>query len=263
MLNPRLSAAYPARVGKSVTMLARPKNPTEETRVAREKNVSRSEARRRSRVAARAAGAPDIDDDSVVEEDPPAETPGRPSLFKIPNVREDIAAVPDMFRTKRLLWLPFVLLLASFFVALGLPYATLDQSIAQLLFIFVSMVFVPSGLITFLIGGFLAPRASYLVGALLGFENAVLLALFLLVRSDQIPVSATSDQAPVGLAIYVGYALVVGPLAAAFAAWYRNFLNRMGTQGRDRRAARELELAKKRRDEKRAAKRPANSKTSA
>jgi hypothetical protein len=234
--------------------------------VAREKNVSRSEARRRSRVAARAAGAADIDDDSVVAEDPPAETaeaPQRSSFFTIPNVREDIAAVPDMFRTKRLLWLPFVLLLASFFVALGLPYAAIDQGIAQLLFLFVCMVFVPSGLFTFLIGGFLAPRASYLVGALLGFENAVLLALFLLVRSDQIPVSATSDQAPVGLAIYVGYALVVGPLAAAFAAWYRNFLNRMGTQGRDRRAAREAELAKKRRDEKRAAKRPANSKTSA
>lgn len=231
--------------------------------MAREKNVSRAEARRRTRVAARAAGVPETEEDSMAIEEAPAEPAERSSLFRIPDVREDIAALPDMFRTRRMLWLPFVLLLASFFVALGLPFDGLDDGVRQLLFIFVQMVFVPSGLITFLLGGFLAPRASYLVGALLGVENAVLLALFLLVRSDQIPANATGSEAPVGLAIYVGYALVVGPLAAAFAAWYRSFLNRMGSQGRERRMAREAEQARKRRDEKRAAKRPANSKTGA
>lgn len=227
--------------------------------MAREKNVSRSEARRRTRVAARAAGIPESEDDSLEIEETPDEPAQRSSLFRIPNVREDIASIPDMFRTRRLLWLPFVLLFASFFVALGLPFEGVDDSVRQLLFIFVQMVFVPSGLITFLLGGFLAPRASYLVGALLGVANAVLLALFLTVRSDQIPANATSGEAPVGLAIYVGYALVVGPLAAAFAAWYRSFLNRMGSQGRERRMAREAEQAKKRREEKRAAKRPASS----
>jgi hypothetical protein len=231
--------------------------------VAREKNVSRSEARRRARVAARTEGTIEAEEDSGIDADPPPETTQRASFFSIPNVRDDVAALPAMFRSRRLLWLPFVLLLASFIVAIGLPFEGLDDGIRQLLFIFVQMVFVPSGLITFLLGGFLAPRAAYLVGALLGVENAALLALFLVLRSDQIPTSATGSEAPISLAIFVGYALVVGPLAAAFAAWYRSFLNRMGAQGRERRAAREADMARKRRDEKRAAKRPANSKTGA
>lgn len=231
--------------------------------MAREKNVSRSDARRRTRVAARAEGVPEIEEDSVAVTDPPAETTERSSFFKIPNVREDIAAVPDMFRTKRLLWLPFVLLLASFFVAVSGPFDRIDPSISGLLAIFVSMVFRPDGLITFLIGGFLAPRASYLIGALLGVENAVLWGILLSVRSDLFSTTGPNGEPAGNPWVYIPYALVVGPLAAAFAAWYRSFLNRMGSQGRDRRAAREAELAKKRREEKRAAKRPANSKTSA
>lgn len=189
----------------------------------------------------------------------------RPSLFTVPNIREDIRTLPGMFRTRRLLWLPFLLLVSSFVVALAMPFNGIDPSVSQFLFIFVQMAFLPQGLIVFLLAGFLAPRASYLVGFILGLINAGLLLLFAAIRSEAVLAAGTDQQAEsqVGLALLLGYALVVGPLAAAFAAWYRSFLNRMGTQGRERRVAREAELAKRRREEKRAAKRPANSKTSA
>lgn len=224
--------------------------------MAREKNVSRSEARRRTRVAARAAGIPESEDDSLEIEETPDEPAQRSSLFRIPNVREDIASIPDMFRTRRLLWLPFVLLLASFVVALTLHF---DETDNEFLALFVQMALFPQGLIVFLLAGFLAPRASYLVGFLLGVIDALLLLVLFGVVRGQETVASAGDQAPVGLAIFVGYAVVVGPLAAAFAAWYRSFLNRMGSQGRERRMAREAEQAKKRREEKRAAKRPASS----
>jgi hypothetical protein len=233
--------------------------------LAREKNTARSEARRRTRAAARELASSDpeeTDDDLAPEAEAPA---ARPSLFKMPNIREDIRAVPEMLRTRRLLWVPFVLLLSSFVVALAMPFDGIDPSVSQFLFIFVQMAFLPQGLIVFLLAGFLAPRASYLVGFILGLINAGLLLLFAAIRSEAVLAAGTDQQAEsqVGLALLIGYALVVGPLAAAFAAWYRSFLNRMGTQGRERRMAREAELAKRRREEKRSAKRPANSKTSA
>lgn len=258
---PRLSTAY----FQSLSYDAGPSHhPNEETRLAREKNTARSEARRRTRASLRETLTTESDDlgtsDEPIDEVVPAQ---RPSMFRMPNVRDDIAALPEMFRTRRLLWLPFILLLGSFFVALGIPYPGLDRGIAQVLSFYVQSVFIPSGLITFLVGGFLAPRAAYLVGALLGVMNAILLAIYLAVRSDLLPPEVSSSEGQVSLVVFVGYALVVGPLAAAFAAWYRGFFNRMGAQGRDRRLAREAEQAKKQREERRAAKRPANSKTRA
>jgi hypothetical protein len=167
-----------------------------------------------------------------------------------------------MFRTKRLLWAPFVLLVGSFVAALGIPYDGLDANVAGILVLYVQMAFLPQGLIIYLIAGFLAPRGSYLVGLLLGVVNALLLGVYTIVRSEEVLAGGDPSQAQAGLLLLVGYAVVVGPIAAAFAAWYRSFLNRMGEQGRERRRAKEAEQAKKAREERRAAKRPA-SKTSA
>jgi hypothetical protein len=190
----------------------------------------------------------------------------RPALFKFPNVLEDIRAVPEMFRTKRTLWIPFLVLIAAFFVALGLPYNGVDAGIVSLLLLFFQMAFLPQGLIIYLVGGFLAPRASYLIGFLLGVLNSILLILFVIIRSDFFLAAsgANGEPAPTPgniLPILLGYALFIGPLAAAFAAWYRGFLNRMNENSRNRRAEREAELKRKKRDEARAAKRPVGSST--
>lgn len=194
-------------------------------------------------------------------------TAKRPALFKFPNVVEDIRALPEMFQTKRTLWIPFGVLIAAFVVALGLPYQGVDASIVSFLLLFFQMAFLPQGLVIYLVGGFLAPRAAYLVGFLLGLLNALLLILFVIIRSDFFldtsqggsadPAAAPGNVLP----ILIGYAVVIGPLAAAFAAWYRGFLNRMNENSRSRRADREAELARKKRDERRAAKRPVSPST--
>ena len=184
-------------------------------------------------------------------------------MFKFPNIIEDVRALPEMFRTKRTLWIPFLVLIAAFFVALGLPYNGLDSGIVSLLLLFFQMAFLPQGLIVYFVGGFLAPRAAYLVGFLLGLLNVVLLLLFVVIRSDfflQAGGDATGQPAPTAqniLPVLFGYAVFIGPLAAAFAAWYRGFLNRMNANSSARRAERDAEAKRKKRDAERAAKRPA------
>jgi hypothetical protein len=189
----------------------------------------------------------------------------RQAMFKFPNVLEDVRALPEMFRTKRTLWIPFIALIAAFFVALGLPYEGVDSGIVSILLLFFQMAFLPQGLIIYLVGGFLAPRASYLVGFLLGLLNTVLLFLFVIIRSDFfLQQGQSSEPAPTPgniLPILVGYALFIGPLAAAFAAWYRGFLNRMNANSQARRAERDAEARRKKRDEARAAKRSVSSST--
>jgi hypothetical protein len=239
--------------------------------MAREKNTYRASARRRSRAVARenrdaAADTFAADDADMAAETATSDQP-RSGLFTMPHVREDIAALPEIFRTRRrgipIMWLPFILIIVGFVLALLEPFQGLDAGIAGILAFYVQTFFIPTGLLTFLLAGFMAPRASYLVGFIVGVFNAVLLVIaFGVVLNSQI-IAVAGDQASTAIFWMIGYALLIGPLAAAFAAWYRNFLNRMNTQSRDRRIAREVEAAKKRKEEARAARRPVRTKTSA
>ena len=233
--------------------------------MAREKNTARAEARRRTRAAVRDARALEGEELAEPQDDANEMTAtARPSLFRMPDVAGDVRALPEMFRTRRLLWLPFMVLLGSFVVALGMPFSGLDPGVAQFLALYVQMAFLPQGLIVFLIGGFLARRAAYLVGLLLGIANAILLVIFVALRNEEVLAAgdgAAPGEAQVGLTLLIGYALVVGPIAAAFAAWYRSFLNRMGEQGRERRVRAEAERQRKLKEEARAARRPARKTT--
>jgi uncharacterized integral membrane protein len=231
--------------------------------MAREKNTNRADARRRVRAVARESRY--VDEASLDEMSETAEAaPERASAsagsvlgFRIPNVREDIAQTPDMFRAKRLLWLPFILLLASFAIAAFVPVNALEPGTGAIISFFVQWFFIPTGLATYLVAGFLAPRAAYLVGFLVGILNAILLVIFAAIRSEEVLASSDPNQAQTGLALLIGYSLVIGPIAAAFASWYRGFLNRMSANSRMRQAERESAAKRKARDEKRAAKRPA------
>ncbi|MDL2334690.1 MAG: hypothetical protein QFC55_01485, partial [Chloroflexota bacterium] len=93
--------------------------------MARAKNTSRAEARKRTRDSERAQlveeGEQMTDDIDETASEAPAR---RPALFQMPNIRDDIRALPGMFRTRRLLWLPFGLVIIGFVLALviyGLP----------------------------------------------------------------------------------------------------------------------------------------------
>jgi hypothetical protein len=220
--------------------------------LARAKNTSRAEARKRTRDFQRAELLADQDeqiDDQATEEQAPA---ARPSMFKLPDFREDIRALPTVFRTRRLVWLPFGLVLIGFVLALviyGMP-AELQTWVA----LYLQFFFVPQGLFAYFIAGFLAPRASYLVGGLLGVLSGALYGIALVAT---LPVNANVPltDAALTVASYTFTGVVLGTFAGGFAAWYRNFLRQMQENGQKRRADKEAQERAKRRAERQEARR--------
>lgn len=228
--------------------------------LAREKNTDRAAARRRSRAVARRAVADA--DEQLPEEEAPVREERRP-LLRLPNVREDIRTLLPMFAQRRLLWLPFGIGLGGF--VLVLVFAGLTADIAALASLFISFFFAPPALFSYFIAGFLAPRASYLVGFVLGVFMAALWAIlagalgFLYIAEIGAVFLLPEELRTTAAIQYGAIGLVYGTLAAAFAGWYRDFLRRMNEQGRARRAAREADLKRKQRDERRSGRRPLNS----
>ncbi|MEX2546877.1 MAG: hypothetical protein WD830_03715, partial [Chloroflexota bacterium] len=73
--------------------------------LAREKNTSRAEARRRTREEIRAELAAEealAEGPDYIDSTSPAE-PARKPLFKMPNIREDLRVLPGMVRSKPIL----------------------------------------------------------------------------------------------------------------------------------------------------------------
>ncbi len=213
--------------------------------MARAKNTSRAEARKRTRDIERAqlvSESEQIEDD--LDETATAAPAPRPALFKMPNIREDIRALPGMFRTRRLLWLPFGLVVIGFFLALviyGLP-TDLQPWIA----LYLQFFFVPQGLFAYFIAGFLAPRASYLVGAILGLLSGAFYGIAI-VATLPLGSDVPLNDAALSVVSYIFTGAVLGTFAGGFAAWYRNFLRNMQQNGDKRRADKEAQERAKRR----------------
>ena len=217
--------------------------------MARAKNTSRAQARRNYRDQVRATGAEGLTEDGEVIE-PIEEQAPKPSMFRMPNIREDLRVLPEMFRTRKLLWLPFVLLFVTFAAALLWIQGVLPTDLGWLVSLAVELLLRPTGLFIFFIGGFLAPRASYLVGAILGIIDGILWALLgFLVPGSTVgtdgTVQTTSPLTFADAVVFVMVAIVVGILAASFAAWYRNFLRSSQERARQNRVAKEQERAAK------------------
>lgn len=212
--------------------------------MARAKNTSRAEARKRTRDIERAQLVTQDEQDTDDIDEPTAPAP-RPALFQIPNIRDDIRALPSMFRTRRLLWLPFGLVLIGFVLALviyGLP--TDLQTWAAL---YLQFFLVPQGLFAYFIAGFLAPRGSYLVGAILGVLSGAFYGIAIvatLPAGSDVPL----NEAALSVVSYIFTGTVLGTFAGGFAAWYRNFLRNMQQNGGKRRADKEAQERAKRRE---------------
>lgn len=230
--------------------------------MARAKNTSRAESRRKYREQARAAGT-EIPDDEMDDEVAAIAAPQpRQSMFRMPDIAADLRILPGMLRSEKKLWIPFLMLFGAFLLALGYwSWGIVPEDMAGLVSIVVSLVLQPTGLFVFFIGGFLAPRASYLVGAVLGIVDGVLFSLLVLM----VPAEATTPPGgempdptatlePAQFLAYVGIAMMVGILAAGFAAWYRNFLRNSQERARQNRAAREQQARIKAKEDARAAK---------
>jgi hypothetical protein len=225
----------------------------------RPKNTSRSEARRRHREEQRDAEAaiePNTLSDQVEAE---AEQPPRRSLFAMPDIAGDIRALPQIFR-KPLVWLPFGMLLLSAAIVLAWDAAAMPEGqVTDLGFLYVQLTLPPTSLFVFFIGGFVAPRGSYLVGAILGAFDALLITLLASAAPDALAEVLTGSAGVVedggtglgDVASVWGIAIPVGILAAGFAAWYRRFLRSSQERAAANRAAREREQAQKAKEQAR------------
>lgn len=235
----------------------------------RAKDTSRAEARRRYKDEHRAAGAPTDADEPIVDAAATATAaPGPSSVFAMPNVMADLRALPQVLRG-RWVWVPFVMLLAAFVLALVMLNEALPEgAVGDIATLYVSLTLPPTSLFVFFIGGFLASRASYLVGAILGILDALLISILYIVAPS---VSTDPDMQRAGVSaaqadgaslveILVptwGIAILVGILAAGFAAWYKRFLRSSQERAKANRALREQEQARKAKEQARADKQAA------
>jgi hypothetical protein len=227
--------------------------------LARAKNTTRAEARRRYRDQVRTVGP----EDAIVEDETLAATPpqssGLSSMFRMPDVRADLRALPEMFRTRKRIWIPFAMLGISFVLALMLSNSILPDGVDRLVSVYVELTLPPTSLFVFFIGGFLAPRASYLVGAILGLVDGILWSTLFLIApgtASETQTGTANGRAVAGsdvIAIIL-VAVVVGILAAGFAAWYRNFLRQSQERARQNRVQREQQQQAKAKADARAAK---------
>ena len=198
-----------------------------------------------------------VEEEEEIEEQAPAEAtqPERKPLFKMPNFREDVRALPSIIRSKPILFLPLALLVGGLALLLILP--ALSPDIAGLAGYYIQFFFAPPALFTFFIAGFLAPRASYLIGFIYGLIAAAMWSAAVLIGGNG-PITPTEPgapaPAPVDPVIVVvnlfAYGVLYGTLAAALASWYRDFLRGIQERGRARRADKEVDERARRREQR-------------
>jgi signal transduction histidine kinase len=191
-------------------------------------------------------------DESIDEaETTRAEVPERKSLFRMPNVREDLKALPSILTSRRMVLLPLALLVIGFILVLVFPGLSADLQVFAGYYL--QFFYVPPALFTFFLAGFFAPRASYLVGALYGLIAGVLWAVEFsgFIGPATTPTGEPSTSDPVATAgVALVYGVIYGTLAAALASWYRDFLRGMQERGKQRRAVSEVDERAKRREQR-------------
>ncbi|HEX5148212.1 MAG TPA: hypothetical protein VFW02_03950, partial [Candidatus Limnocylindrales bacterium] len=234
------TAAYPAATTAAFDYDAHHirAHPTGDT-VARAKRTERAAARRRYR----ATTEPELVETEAEEErEAPAPrravAPPRPSgdtgrvgigaalrsSFRPLRVREDLAMLPSLVR-HRSLWLPVAVTVggAGVVALAGIGEGSALGVVGVLLFQY--FLFPPALGGPFLVG-FLAPRASWLLGVIVGLVAASCYSILILAFSVQIT-TATPDAAQIQTAAISSFFLspIMGGLFAALAAWYRRFLS--------------------------------------
>jgi hypothetical protein len=210
--------------------------------VARAKRTTRAEARRRYRAE---HGLPDEStiDDETPEVAAPSRRPqpaaGQPArmgiaaafrqAFRPLDLRGDLEALPRLLRHKAFI-VPVLLTVAATALVLSIPRqaTTADPATAPpadlltLLAAFSFTYFIqPPAFGGVLISGFFAPRASWLLGALVGLVSAVCYAAWVLSTPVTVPTTVSANEV-----ILSGFLFspISGALFASAAAWYRRFL---------------------------------------
>ncbi len=214
--------------------------------MARAKRTQRAEARRRNRAAAYDAtteadeGAEPSPTPSRAATQPATKAAAAPARMGFAaafkgairplNVRADLAALPWIATHTHALWVPLAITLASTIAVI----ATQGGDIS--LFMFAYFIQTPAIGGVF-IAGFLAPRASWLLGVVVGLFSAACYSVLVLAYPTTIYASLppTQSQAQeVALSAFI-LSPVIGAFFAAGAAWYRRFL-RLSSPNRARQA---------------------------
>ncbi len=211
--------------------------------MARAKQTGRSEARRRYRQSTAPIEGDDgelleSDDDAAPERPSAKAAPARPAdsrppsgrlgfgasfrlAYHPPNIREDIRTLPTTLRSRGFLAAVLMVIVGGI---VWYAYPVYSGSITA----WELLVLPGSALAPQLVAGFFAPRASYLLGLVVGMIQPVVYLLVnssprvqeaYLLRGVNIP-GITVDQ--VALAFF--NSVLMGGLFAAMAAWYRRFL---------------------------------------
>jgi hypothetical protein len=205
--------------------------------VARAKRTARADARRRYR--AEQAPVDTISDEELDlpsvplaragtgTQPPPEARRGIAAAFREAfhplDLRADLRTFPTTARNKAL-WIPILLTLISTVLFIARP-PTSTSDFAGLITSFLFQYFIVTpGIGAAFIAGFLAPRASWLLGAIVGIVSAICYSFLGL--GGYIPVAANAPK-PVAQDVVLA-AFTIGPILGAFfasaAAWYRRFL---------------------------------------
>lgn len=240
--------------------------------MARAKNTDRAEARRRHREQNRVVDeTTDVTSDDAGEAAAVAVAAAEPSLggamrgsMRMPDIRADLRILPSMIATTRKLWIPFVALFVAFILAMLLSATTTEvvngetvvtsqiipEGLDRIAALFVQLTLPPTALFVFFVGGFLAPRASYLVGAVLGLVDGILWSIYVFSAGGGTE-EGFQVGGPVDVLAIIFIAMIIGTLSAGFAAWYRNFLRQSQERARQNRMAREQAMRAKAKDDER------------
>ena len=213
--------------------------------MARAKRTDRAAARRRYR-SEQALAATDIDEASSEVESTttattasaasaarPSSTPteGRRTIgsafreaFHPVDVRSDLRALPQLIR-HRAFWIPALLTLASVVLFIVIrPEGRTDFLSIITIFLFQYFIVTPAIGGVF-IAGFMAPRASWLLGVLVGLVAAACYSF--LVFNGYVGIAPTGDTSALARDVVIA-AFIMSPIVGAFfastAAWYRRFL---------------------------------------
>jgi hypothetical protein len=208
--------------------------------VARAKKTHRADARRRYRAEHQLVDEPVEGDEDEALDAPAGATatratarpatsapPTRPSIgaafrnaFRPLDIRGDLMALPTIAIRSKALWVPLLLVVAS-----TVAFAITQGADLVTQFMFAYFVQTPAIGGVFL-AGFLAPRASWLLGLIVGLASAVCYSALILTVFGAV-VDASQVQGLAQDAIISAFVLspVMGAFFAAAAAWYRRFLN--------------------------------------
>lgn len=235
--------------------------------MARYKRTARAEVRRRHREQARAQAETVVGDGAARDATAtprPGAAPAHPdkprsfiasalSGFALPDVRADIRALPRIALRTWTFAAPLALIAAAFAGALDARVFRLEETPGEPPTAFVARILLqymlnPVPVMAIFIAGFLAPKANWLVGGIIGVAAAGAFFVLLAIHgpTPEFPIQATPATAAEAIALYLPLYILLG----GFSGWYRRWLTsrqqrarqqaaeRRRTHGRDTRRSR-------------------------